>query len=50
MVNMSTFQSSLQTLRTELKTEIDQIQAQQHQMMDKFKRDLKVMGGFQNLP
>ena len=43
MVNMSTFNSSIQTLRNELKTEIGQIQAQQHQMMDKFKRDLKVV-------
>ena len=42
MVNMTTFTSSVQTLRDELRTEISQIQAQQNQMMDKFKRDLKV--------
>ena len=43
MVTMTTFQTQLQALRSEIKTDISNIQEKQTQMMDKFKRDLKVI-------
>ena len=42
MVTMTMFNTQVQGLRNELTKEISHIKAQQTQMMDKFKRDLKV--------
>ena len=44
MVTMTMFNTQVQGLRNELTKEISLIKAQQTQMMDKFKRDLKVLG------
>ena len=43
MVTMTMFNTQVQGLRNELTKEISHIKAQQTQMMDKFKRDLKVL-------